>query len=151
MQEASKQVTAVTTQAEEEAEKLRASYKQQVGTLEAQVADLQQAAAASSAHPGTSAPSQPQQQAATDGVALQQAGTALQQRVQQLEAANAALERALLDSHTQQPRSRSAERQSAESDADLRHTQDTLARREHQVSQLQAELKALQVCLGFDQ
>lgn len=142
VQEASKQMTTVSSQAEEETAKLRASYKQQIAALEAQVADLQHAAPARH-----SARSQTRSASSTDANCMP--GAALHQRVQQLEAANAALEQALVDAHDRQPRNASAERHSAESDALLHHARATDAQCEQQVSQLQAQLHALQVWLSL--
>jgi small-conductance mechanosensitive channel len=148
LQAASKQVLELSSDAQAESAKLRASYQQQISTLEAQVCDLERALHdARCAAPMRRLPSPHragQQAAAPAG--------ALAQRVEQLEAANAALERALLDAHGRGSRVQTSERRMNESDAMLHHVQASLAERDAQLAGLQAELgmlrgqQATQVC-----
>ena len=154
----------MSCEAQEEAARLRASYKQQIITLEGQVAELERALhdARSTAplscevlSPYKARTRKSTSQSAHGTAAVQGAGQALVQRIKQLEAANVALERALLDTHGKggvPAESIEGAGSTAES-AQLQHAHASLAAREAEVQSLQMQVQDLRsalttVCAG---
>lgn len=129
MQAASDQVASITAESANEAATLRTSYAQQISDLQAEVALLQQGkAVAPAASSTTSAP----QSLAPDAV--------LCSRVEQLEAANAALEQALLSARGPD---RVVGKDAEESRVLLTQCRAALAEKDAQVGSLAAEVEIL--------
>ena len=142
MQEAAQQLSEATAEMAADSAKLRASCQAQVATLEERVASLQQSLQAAQAAPPAHSAASP---ARASGAArsIGDHGDMLQ-RVQQLEAANEDLERALVEAHTQGRHGGTPQRSATDSDELLLQARSALADRDAQLGRLHAELKILQ-------
>ena len=144
MQAASRQVTEVTAEADAESAKLRASYKKQVSSFESQLAELQLALNDARATQPLRAAASPHKGAAPQTSGTHGAVAELQQRVEQLESANAALERALLDAHGQHANDQSNEQRRPDSgSAQLQQACAALENRDAELDDVRAELDVL--------
>lgn len=144
LQAASQQVASLTSDTATEAAAMRTSYTQQISNLKAEVTSLQQALV--DARAAQTLPQPPLQGSRTASRPTSaDAAPLLAQRVEQLEAANAALERALLDAHSNRPSGTSA---AAEVEMLLQNSRAALAERDAQVGSLKAELEILHTLQG---
>lgn len=132
VQATAKQLAQATSEAAGDAAKMRASWHQQVADLERQVEDLRAELAGATQLEAEGAPSH------------NSGAQALTDRVCQLEAANSALEQALLESHAKLTASGRSEQLASRTDAELQDALATLERRDGEVSRLHAELQMFQ-------
>jgi hypothetical protein len=133
LQGAAKQLAQVTSEAANDAAQMRSSWHEQVSALEAQIQQLQ---ADSNACEGVAAPVSHSSSSATI--------TTLEDRVAQLEAANAALEQAVLDSHARLSASGRDEQHASQKDIELQDALTALQDRDAEISKVTAELQLLQ-------
>jgi chromosome segregation ATPase len=118
---------------------MRTSYQQQISTLEAQAAELQRALNdARSSQPLRASPRR-----INLAPELTELASVMGPRVKELEAANAALERALLDVHDTRIQGSMIDRHIPGSDALLQQARVALAERDAEVGSLKAEIEIL--------